>query len=135
MSELMRLRAAIRELFRGWPEPAIENMDGREVQEFGERYGILVPVVVAEPCGDYCNCGEYGGFPTICYRLAPEFRPSPMKVCARAGCGNTFEDSKSRGTPRKYCRSEECRKALNVERVTAWRRKSNSNKGRSGVNS
>ena len=71
-----RLLAIIRELFRDWPEPAIENMDGGDVQDFGVAHRILIPVEVAAPCGDWCACAEYGDFPATCYRLAAEFRGS-----------------------------------------------------------
>ena len=72
--EIERLRSIIRALFSDWPEPAIENMDGFDAQDFGERHGILIPVKVDEPCGVECACAAYGDFPLTCYRLAPEFR-------------------------------------------------------------
>jgi len=75
-AEIERLMAIIRALFGDWPEPAIEYMDGGDVQDFGVAHRILVPVEVDEPCGDWCACAEYGDFPTTCYRLAAEFRGS-----------------------------------------------------------
>lgn len=37
--------------------------------------------------------------------------------CHREGCGNFFLDRKSRGKPRKYCKSAECDRLLNSKRV------------------
>ena len=44
-------------------------------------------------------------------------------VCDREGCGSIFLDRKSRGIPQKYCKSEECEKILNRERVKESREK------------
>lgn len=37
-----------------------------------QRLGLLVKVPVTEPCGDGCNCAEYGDFQQDCLRLAPD---------------------------------------------------------------
>ena len=42
-------------------------------------------------------------------------------LCAREGCSTYFVDRDSRGIRRKYCKTEECEKALNRERVDAYR--------------
>lgn len=43
--------------------------DGGDIQELGERYGLLVPHTVTEPCGEYCSCAEWDDFPQTCYRI------------------------------------------------------------------
>lgn len=50
-----------------WPEGGI---DGGELQDLGERFGLLKPVEVTEPCGSYCACDYYSAdFPMTCYKL------------------------------------------------------------------
>jgi len=44
-------------------------------------------------------------------------------VCDREGCLSIFLDRSSRGIPRKYCKSAECEKILNRERVKESRKK------------
>ena len=43
--------------------------------------------------------------------------------CERESCQNIYLDRTSRGIPRKYCKSEECEKILNRERVKESRKK------------
>jgi len=39
-------------------------------------------------------------------------------LCEREGCSNLFLDRNSRGIPRKYCKTDECEKKLNRQRVS-----------------
>ena len=40
-----------------------------------------------------------------------------LGLCERAECDNIFIDTTSRGTPRQYCKTDECERARNRERV------------------
>jgi len=62
-------------ILSGWPECDGEMMDGFDIQERGEKYGLLIPTEVTEPCGENCNCVEYGDFPMTCYRVDPRIIP------------------------------------------------------------
>jgi len=56
------------------------ELDGGELQDLLLEAGILVPVEVAEPCGENCNCADYDcEFPTTCNRLAPEWARTKME--------------------------------------------------------
>lgn len=46
------------------------DLDGGSLQEKAEALGILGRVPVTEPCGEECNCAEYGDFPQDCLRYA-----------------------------------------------------------------
>jgi hypothetical protein len=52
-----------------------------------------------------------------------EGKIGPVAVCARAGCGRYFVDRSSRGIAREYCKTTECEKARNRERVSRSRGK------------
>lgn len=60
------------EFFRRAWETASEGreLDGSQIQEWGEQLGLLRGIEVTEPCGDGCNCDEMtgGDFPMTCYR-------------------------------------------------------------------
>jgi len=73
--EIERLRAIIAQWYADWPEPWAEGMDGFEMQEFGEKHGILIAETRTTPCHESCSCGEaFGDNETVdCYRLAPEY--------------------------------------------------------------
>ena len=58
-------------ILEGWPEAQGEMMDGFDLQERGEKYGLLIPREVSEPCSEWCYCVEYG-FPTTSYRFSPD---------------------------------------------------------------
>ena len=46
------------------------DVDGFDVQDWGEQLGLLKPVEATAPCGEGCYCAEYyGEFPATCYRL------------------------------------------------------------------
>lgn len=48
------------------------DLDGGWLQEKAVELGVLVEVPVTEACDEStCRCAEYG-FPTTCYRYAPE---------------------------------------------------------------
>ena len=46
------------------------SLDGCDIAEMAEKYGLVKLVNVTETCGETCFCGELNGFPTECYRLA-----------------------------------------------------------------
>lgn len=48
------------------------DVNGGDAQDAALRLGVLEAVSVAEPCGDACNCAEYGDFPLTCYRYPAE---------------------------------------------------------------
>ncbi len=49
---------------------AFGDVDGGSIQDKLEELGILQPVRVSEPCGEFCMCVEYEAeFPTDCLRL------------------------------------------------------------------
>jgi hypothetical protein len=50
------------------------SLDGGELQGLLVDVGVLVPIQVDEPCGEGCNCAEFGDFPMTCYRLADQWR-------------------------------------------------------------
>lgn len=64
----------IRAIMRSWPDG---DLDGGELQELAHQYGILELHAVTEPCGESCQCADYGDFPTTCYRLTDPFRLEP----------------------------------------------------------
>jgi hypothetical protein len=68
----------VRKLFEGWPEPYGTALDGMDMQDLGETYGVLIGETRTESCGEGCNCIEYYGpddGPWVCYRLAPTDKP------------------------------------------------------------
>jgi len=44
------------------------DVDGGSLQEMAEQCGLLVTVMVTEPCGENCSCVENGDFPQYCLR-------------------------------------------------------------------
>jgi hypothetical protein len=74
-AEIKRLRGIIVKWYEYWPEPWGEGRDGFEMQEFGEKHGILIGTEQTTPCSEGCNCAEYFGDGDVitCYRLAPEY--------------------------------------------------------------
>lgn len=54
-----KLRAFARELFEHWPEAA--GVDGFQLQDLGEKHGLLAKKDPAprQPCGENCACREY----------------------------------------------------------------------------
>ena len=49
----------------------IDGIDGGDLQDAMERFGVLVKHEVTESCGDHCRCVEYGEFPHDCYKFPP----------------------------------------------------------------
>lgn len=43
------------------------SFDGGDIQEMAIQYGLLQSEQRNEPCGDVCNCSEFG-FPVECFR-------------------------------------------------------------------
>lgn len=67
------LRDFAQRVMQSWPEGGI---DGGELQELAESCGLLRKVEVSKPCGDGCDCENYGApFPTDCYRATDLLRP------------------------------------------------------------
>ncbi len=64
-SENEKLRAFAKAVMESWPEG---DVDGGDLQELAEKFGLISPLTVTEPCGEYCRCQEYGDFPQTCYR-------------------------------------------------------------------
>lgn len=65
-----------RAILDGWPDGGVE-MDGFELQELATDCGLLVPTMMAAPCGaepdGCCPCQDAEAtFPTRCYRRIPE---------------------------------------------------------------
>ena len=50
------------------------DLDGGWLQDKAEELGLLVRVDVAEPCGEYCHCAEYGAFPQQCLQYSAAIR-------------------------------------------------------------
>ena len=44
------------------------EFDSADIQDEAVEVGAVAPVTVTAPCGEYCVCADYGGFPTECYR-------------------------------------------------------------------
>lgn len=47
---------------------ALTDLDGGWIQDTAEEIGLLVRVTVDKPCGEYCQCADYGEFPLECLR-------------------------------------------------------------------
>ena len=64
-------RAFLREMFLLYPPGSWE---GEDLQELGERTGVLNVVTATSPCGEDCACEELEPVtpenPSRCYRLA-----------------------------------------------------------------
>lgn len=54
----------------------IGDIDGGWLQDVAIECGLLHEVDVSEPCGEVCNCLEYGEFPGKCLRLKQPLPPS-----------------------------------------------------------
>ena len=48
-----------------------DELDGCDLQDALHRCGLLYEVEVTEPCGEFCECMDYGDFPMQCYRTHP----------------------------------------------------------------
>jgi hypothetical protein len=73
LAELDRLRVECEKLkgfamaiYGNWPDSG--NLDGGELQDLGEKYGLLTPTIVTQACGETCDCAEWADFPQTCYR-------------------------------------------------------------------
>jgi hypothetical protein len=55
-------------------EDFIGDVDGGQLQDAAEKHGLLVAIEVSEPCGEGCNCADYGDFPQTCYRPTDTLR-------------------------------------------------------------
>jgi hypothetical protein len=64
-SDLAALRAFAQAVMAEWPD----SNEYEGIQELAAKHGLLVPVMMAAPCGPDCACEEYHGeFPVECYR-------------------------------------------------------------------
>ena len=55
--------------------PEMGSLDGFDIQEMGEKYGLLIPHEVYKPCGEHCQCEEFHSADEMmngvtCYRKA-----------------------------------------------------------------
>ena len=66
-AENAALKAFAHGILKDWPDC---SCDGFDIQELGQKTGVLVGTEVTESCGEGCNCAEYDGFPLTCYRVA-----------------------------------------------------------------
>ena len=66
-AENAALKAFAHGILKDWPDC---SCDGFDIQELGQKTGVLVGTEVTESCGEGCNCAEYDGFPLNCYRVA-----------------------------------------------------------------
>lgn len=51
------------------------DLEGGWLQDQAIECGLLHEVPVTEPCGEVCNCAEYGEFPTKCLRQVQGTKP------------------------------------------------------------
>lgn len=70
----MVMAGFIRELF-GMYFPECGDIDGADLQELGEKHGVLVPKVYYAPCDEFCNCAGFCDAAdwadgVTCFRLA-----------------------------------------------------------------
>lgn len=66
MSETEKLRAFAQQVMTCWPGG---DVDGGFLQDAAEACGLIELKTMDKPCGENCQCAEYGGdFPTTCYR-------------------------------------------------------------------
>lgn len=69
MTDLEALRAFARKLMLNWPEGGV---DGGELQDVAEEFGLLAGQRVTQSCGDNCACAEYDlldeAHPQTCYK-------------------------------------------------------------------
>lgn len=73
--EAEQLRGFAQRVMEAWPEG---GLDGFDLQDTAEEFGLLQRVEVAEPCGEGCSCVEYGAdFPTDCYHRTSLLLPEP----------------------------------------------------------
>lgn len=49
---------------------SLADLDGGWLQDQAQELGLLEAVNVNEPCGENCNCAEYGDFPQECIRYS-----------------------------------------------------------------
>lgn len=77
MSEKEQLAALIK--FARWAisESAFKgsDLDGGDIQGQAVALGLLKEVLATEPCGEECDCAEFG-FPLTCYRFT-DFMTAP----------------------------------------------------------
>ena len=45
------------------------DVDGGTLQDIAEECGLLERITVTKPCGENCECAQYGDFPQECLRL------------------------------------------------------------------
>jgi len=68
MTDLEKLRGFANRIMESWPTG---DVDGGDLQEAAEKFGLIEPHQVTEACCEGCNCAEYGDFPQTCYRKTP----------------------------------------------------------------
>jgi hypothetical protein len=74
------VRLAMRATFDGC------DYDGGQMQDDLHRLGLLEEKTMTEPCGEICACADVGeDFPTLCYRIIPEFLEAEAALEAAEG--------------------------------------------------
>jgi len=69
--EVEALRGFANAVMKSWPDG---DVDGGHLQDLAEKFDLLKPVVMNEPCGpsEHCMCYDCDAtFPTTCYRKTP----------------------------------------------------------------
>lgn len=61
------------------------DVDGGELQELAEKFGLIEQREVTEPCGDGCTCAEIGDFPSVCYFTTAEAKKARAILAAAGG--------------------------------------------------
>jgi hypothetical protein len=56
-------------------DPSPGDIDGGSAQDEAERLGLLIRTEVHGPCGELCNCAEWGEFPQDCLRINTHLMP------------------------------------------------------------
>src|SRR3972149_3970982 len=65
-------------VMKDWPEGG--NLDGGDIQDLAEKYGLLIPKDVTEPCGEDCMCSEFYSLEEFQAGLVKCFRKAPFLI-------------------------------------------------------
>lgn len=81
--ELAALRAFAQDVIAALP---VGGLDGFELQDLAEKHGLLRKEMRTEPCGEVCQCAEFGEFPMECFRKTALLSgPLPAPPATREG--------------------------------------------------
>ena len=78
-AEVEQLRGFAKAVMGNWPD--VGGLDGFDLQEMGEKHGLLERLNRTVPCSELCNCVENvaTGETTVCYRLTSLVKGGAMK--------------------------------------------------------